>query len=214
MLWRLKIWGGGDVKLLTGIATVIPFCINIPFLNISPELSIYPFSFSVILNAILICFPFLIIMTFYLNRKNVVFNSNGELFFNLLNYKNLLFFIKSNFNKLIRVKDLEVGMIINDYYFNDESIIDLIANEESNLKIYELDNNPEYKYCFKSMSAGGITKRDMYQLKIMNSQKIISDYIPIKLGFPFAPSITIALILTIFVGDLIMVLNKHMVLVI
>ncbi|MCF0226987.1 MAG: prepilin peptidase, partial [Methanobrevibacter sp.] len=51
LLWRLKIWGGGDVKLLTGIATVIPFCINIPFLNISPDLSVYLFSFSVILNA-------------------------------------------------------------------------------------------------------------------------------------------------------------------
>ncbi len=29
--WKLKIWGGGDVKLLTAIATVIPFGINVNF---------------------------------------------------------------------------------------------------------------------------------------------------------------------------------------
>ncbi len=214
LLWKLKIWGGGDVKLLTGIATAIPFCINIPFLNISPDLSIYLFSFSVILNAIIISFPFLICMIFYLNMKNVVFNSNGELFFNLLNYKNLLFFIRSNFNKSIKIQELKEGMIVNDFYFNDERIVNLIANEKSNLKVYKLKNDPDYKYCFKSVSAGGITKKDMYQLKIMNSQKIISDYINIKLGFPFAPAITIALIITIFMGDIMMILSKHMVLVI
>ena len=31
MLWQLSIWGGGDVRLFTGIATVIPFGLNIDF---------------------------------------------------------------------------------------------------------------------------------------------------------------------------------------
>ncbi|WP_400216912.1 prepilin peptidase, partial [Methanobrevibacter smithii] len=50
LFWKLKIWGGGDVKLLTAIATVIPFGINLDFLNIYPQLSVYPFSFTVIIN--------------------------------------------------------------------------------------------------------------------------------------------------------------------
>ena len=56
MLWKLKMWGGGDVKLFTAIATVIPSGLNIGFLNIFPELSICPFSFSVLINSILVVF--------------------------------------------------------------------------------------------------------------------------------------------------------------
>ena len=67
--WKLKIWGGGDVKLLTAIATVIPFGINVNFLNIYPQLSVYPFSFTVIINSILVAFPFLLIFTGYLVLK-------------------------------------------------------------------------------------------------------------------------------------------------
>ena len=32
LLWELNLWGGGDVKLFTGIATVIPSGLNIDFL--------------------------------------------------------------------------------------------------------------------------------------------------------------------------------------
>ncbi|MDO5849192.1 MAG: A24 family peptidase [Methanobrevibacter sp.] len=213
LLWRLKVWGGGDVKLLTGIAAIIPFA-SIPFLNVFPELSIYPFSFSVILNAILISFPFLFMMIFYLNMKNMIFNRNTELLFNLINYKNFLFFIKSNFNRFIPVKDLEEGMIVNEYYFNDKQIIDLINDSKGNLKVYRLNDDSNYSYYFKSISAGGLTEKDMFLLKIMNSQNIISDYISIKLGFPFAPFITIGLLTAIFLGDIIMVISKNMVLVV
>ena len=39
LMWQLNIWGGGDVKLFTAIASAIPFGINIDFLNIFPQLS-------------------------------------------------------------------------------------------------------------------------------------------------------------------------------
>lgn len=214
LLWKLKIWGGGDVKLITGIASTFPFFTGIPFLNIYPELSIYPFSFSVILNAILISFPFLIAMIFYLSLKNTVFNKNEELFLHLLNYKNLLFYVKTNFNKFIEIKDLEEGMIVNEYYFNNKEIIDLINDASGNLKVYKTSDDSKYTYCFKSASAGGITRKDMFLLKIMNSQDIISDYISIKLGFPFAPFIALGLIITLFFGDLVTIISKHMIMVI
>ena len=54
LLWKLKMWGGGDVRLFTAIATVIPSGLNIDFLNVFPQLSIYPFSFSVVANSILV----------------------------------------------------------------------------------------------------------------------------------------------------------------
>lgn len=208
LFWKLKIWGGGDVKLLTAIATVIPFGINVNFLNIYPQLSVYPFSFTVIINSILVAFPFLLIFTGYLVLKNTIFNSNKDMLFSFLNINSISLFLKLNLNKLILVKDLKEGMIVNDYYFNNEKITILINDINGNLKVYKTKDNPDFDYYFKSQSAGGITLQDMYLLKIMNAQKIISNNISIKIGFPFAPAILAGFLISVIYGDLMMLFIK------
>ena len=208
LFWKLKIWGGGDVKLLTAIATVIPFGINVNFLNIYPQLSVYPFSFTVIINSILVAFPFLLIFTGYLVLKNTIFNSNKDMLFSFLNINSISLFLKLNLNKLILVKDLKEGMIVNDYYFNNEKIAILINDINSNLKVYKTKDNPDFDYYFKSQSAGGITLQDMYLLKIMNAQKIISNSISIKIGFPFASAILAGFLISVIYGDLMMLFIK------
>ena len=163
LIWKLKIWGGGDVKLLTGISAVTPF---------------------------------------------------AELAINLINYRNFLLFIKTQFNKIISIPELKEGMIINNFYFNDKHILDLITENKGNLKVYKAPKEEKYNYYFKSATAGGLTEKDMYLLKIMYSQNIISKNISIKLGIPFAPFIAIGYVIALFFGDLTIILIRNLFLVI
>ena len=135
LMWQLNIWGGGDVKLFTGIASVIPFGFNLEFLNIFPELSIYPFSFSVVINSILVSFPFLVIFVTHLIFKNKIFKSNSDLLLNVFNFESIRYLIESTLNKLIPVKDIKEGAIVNEYYFNNEYICDLINEIDGKVKI-------------------------------------------------------------------------------
>lgn len=213
LLWKLNMWGGGDVKLFTAIATVIPSGININFLNIFPQLSIYPFSFSVVINSILVSFPFLVVFVTHLIFKNEMFKDNIDFLFNIFNIESLRYMVNSTLNRLIPVKDLKEGMIVNDYYFNNEHIIELIDDIDGNLKVYK-SNRDDFKYYFKSQSAGGITDREMWQLKIMNAQNLISDDISIKVSFPFTPAILFGLIIAVVYGDVMMLFAKNLFLVI
>lgn len=213
MLWKLHMWGGGDVKLFTSIATVIPFGWNIEFFNVFPVLSIYPFAFSVIFNSILVSFPFLVVFTTHLIIKKNMVKNNVDILFNVLSYQSLKLLIHSTLNREVNVKDLKEGMIVNDYYFNDEHVCNLITDMDKNLKVYK-SKNDEFKYYFKSQSAGGITTMDMYLLKIMSAQDFISDTFSVKVSFPFTPAILFGLIIALSYGDLMMLITKNMVLVI
>ncbi len=213
LLWKLHLWGGGDVKLFTSIATAIPLGINLEFLKVFPLMSIYPFTFSVIVNSILVSFPFLVVFTTRRMLKNNLVKNNADLLINIFNYDSLRLLIRTSLNKSVKVKDLKEGMIINDYNFNDDHVCELISDLNKNLKVYK-SNDDGFKYYFKSQSAGGITKDDVTLLKVMCAQKFISDTVYVKLGFPFAPSIMIGLLIALSYGDLMMVITKNLVLVI
>ena len=212
LLWRLKIWGGGDAKLFTSIATVVPFGININFLNIYPTLSFYPFSFSLMINSILASFPFILAFVIYRLSKNNL-KKNTDLLVNIFNVGSLKVMMNLNLNKMVPIKDVREGMIVNNYYFDNEEIIDLINETEGNLKVYKSEDD-DFKYYFKSQSAGGITEREMYLLKIMESQNLISKDVSVKLSYPFTPSILCGLMITIFCGDLMMLFAKNLFLVV
>ena len=214
MLWQLNVWGGGDVKLFASIAAVIPFGINTSFFNISPLMSFYPFSFTVMVNSILVSFPFLMCLLAYMIVKNNIFDENIEVFKGFLSYKSLKILIDSSFNRHINISELKEGMMINNYYFDSDYIKELIeSDKKTNLKVFKSDHD-DSRYYFKTQTAGGITKDDMYLLKIMNAQEIISNQISIKMGFPYVPAILIGLIIAIFWGDLSMLILKNIIFVI
>jgi preflagellin peptidase FlaK len=70
LLWKLGAWAGGDVKLFTALAALLPFypaIVNYNILGITfPIISSYPFPFTLIINSILAILPFLLIFIFYI----------------------------------------------------------------------------------------------------------------------------------------------------
>ena len=213
LLWKLKMWGGGDVKLFTAIATVIPVGLNIDFLNIFPQLSLYPFAFSVVMNSILVSFPFLVIFIVHLIITNDFFKKNPFFLVSLLNIENLRQVIHASLNRTIPIRDLKEGNIVNNFYFNNEYIIELINDVDGNLEVYENSGGGD-KYYFKSFSAGGITKKDLTLIKVLSTQGFIGDSISVKVSYPFAPAIFAGLLIAVFYGDIIFLFTKNFALVI
>jgi preflagellin peptidase FlaK len=90
LFWKMGAWAGGDVKLFTALAALIPFnpflvnyqIFQVPF----PVEGIYPFPLTVIINSILSILPFLLIYVFYVVAKDKSYLM-GELTAPLKNYK-------------------------------------------------------------------------------------------------------------------------------
>ncbi|HIH62520.1 MAG TPA: hypothetical protein HA298_07580 [Methanobacteriales archaeon] len=95
ILWRLGAWAGGDVKLFTGLAALLPFqpsLVRYSVLGVSfPIIASYPFPLTLIINSILGILPFLILFIFY-----IIFNYKRHLLEELLepikDYKTSLIF--------------------------------------------------------------------------------------------------------------------------
>lgn len=92
LFWRLGAWAGGDVKLFTAIAALIPFqplLVNYKLFFNFPITAGYPFGLTVIINSILSILPFLLIFVFY-----IAFTEKHEikkiLFEPITNYKKTL----------------------------------------------------------------------------------------------------------------------------
>lgn len=210
MMWKLNIWGGGDVKLFVAITTVIPFGLDIPFLHINPIFSFYPFFLTVIINSILVAFPFLLCYILYVFYKNIRYLNDNKLFIALLNINVLSMFIKNTFNKFIPIKNLKEGMIVNNYYFNGQDLYESFKMVDGNIRVYINKKDLPYDYYFKTDSAGGLTASDVAFLKILNLNGQLKNYVSIKVSFPFAPAIAIGFLISIYFGDIIMVLIKNL----
>lgn len=79
LFWKLGAWAGGDVKLFTALAALIPFYAIPSYQSIVsyqlfgqqfPIVATYPFPFTIIINSILSMLPFLLIFVFFIVVKN------------------------------------------------------------------------------------------------------------------------------------------------
>ena len=276
ILWKMRLWAGGDVKLLTAIAASIPIepdLFKFQFLDLQfPLIPLYPFPLTLIFNSILISFPFLILLLLKNNyksylkknifkykefnefhniiiriksrRKTIFKNIILSIFFSSIiivitrTYLNIYYslyflsfsiifslissflfksliktfknFIKKGSSKEINILNLNDGMIINnlnitiDKKFNKNfnKIIDDYDSNKSNINIKKINNEKQLEYILNSSTAAGLTLQDITFIQKLFNMDFIPEKIPIKVGVPFAPSIAIALIISIFIGDL------------
>ncbi|HEX7467626.1 MAG TPA: A24 family peptidase C-terminal domain-containing protein [Methanobacterium sp.] len=74
LFWKIGAWAGGDVKLFTAIAALLPFyplSFTYTFFNVQfPMFAGYPFPFTLIINSILAMLPFLLIYVIYIALKS------------------------------------------------------------------------------------------------------------------------------------------------
>ncbi len=112
------------------------------------------------------------------------------------------------------LEDLKEGMISTyNIYEKDNEIV--IGDKSFTTRIKEaintgdlsLINPPRGKVIISSMAAG-LTQEDINLLKELNIKNKISNTLKIKKGVPFAPSILIGLIISLFLGDLAFILGK------
>ncbi len=70
IFWKLGAWAGGDVKLFTALAALLPsypLVLNYNILGVAfPIVSTYGFPFTLIINSILAILPFLLIYVLYI----------------------------------------------------------------------------------------------------------------------------------------------------
>jgi len=73
LFWKMGAWAGGDVKLFTALAALLPFypaIITYQFLNYTfPLEAAYPFPLTLIINSILSMLPFLLIYVLFVAMR-------------------------------------------------------------------------------------------------------------------------------------------------
>ncbi len=113
-----------------------------------------------------------------------------------------------------KVEELREGMIPaykmyergDEIIIDDKGIMDKIRESAKKGDIYGL-MKPEGKLLIGTMAAG-LSEEDIQVLKKLVDEKRIENRVKIKKGIQFAPSILIGLIISLFIGDLVLILQK------
>jgi preflagellin peptidase FlaK len=112
------------------------------------------------------------------------------------------------------IEELKEGMILahklyqeNDKLQWDEKSFFTKIKETFASKDLTLINRPPGKLVISSLAAG-LTEDDIKLLKKLLKEGKIKDQVRIKRGVPFAPSILIGLIISLFIGDLAFILQQ------
>ena len=226
ILWLIGFWGGGDFKLFIGLSLALSFLdLNLPdYLNIdcfnnlnsiflknaindlnlaiSSQLILYPKVFSILLNGILIAFMFISLMFAF----NILRNRQGR-YYSIMAILDFRFILDQLTSQSIHIDGLSQGMVLDRYYFNDESIFDKINEnkEDSNLNAFK-DGTDFY---FSSLNRIGLTEYDIEFINDMYKRGLIKNpYFKIKKGIPFIPFLSLGYLGFLIFGDFVYLISS------
>jgi len=111
-----------------------------------------------------------------------------------------------------KINELKEGMISaynlyqkgDEVYYDDKSFFDKIGEAVKTGDIFLL-SAPKGKLLVSTLAAG-LKNEDIELLKKLSSEGKISDTFRVKKGVPFAPSILIGLVISLLIGDLVIIL--------
>ncbi len=203
LLWMLKFWAGGDVKLFTALSFSLSFlskdfilnhfansnmlaCYGSSYivdnLTIFSQFTLYPKVFSILLNGILLYLPLIIsiiIIRFFKNSKtDLGFKNNLQTSY----LANLFFLIIFNFSNVIKLStssltdilDLKEGMLLDKYYFDDEKVFIKINDLDGDYNLVCHKEEGRFKgYYLESGTAAGLTLDDLDFLKGLYDEGLI-----------------------------------------
>ena len=138
----------------------------------------------------------------------------------LISPNNLVFSI-FNFNsafgqlttKLVDINDLSEGMVLKEYYFNDQNVISKINcerdKENSNINLNAFKGEDLHHFSSKNMM--GLTEEDIKLINELYEEELIKNpNFKIKIWIPFMPFITVGYLCFLIFGDLIVIVSSCM----
>ncbi len=211
MPFRIGQWGGGDLKLLSGIGCVVGFLGGIGYLGDG----IIPYYLFYFVNMGIIAFPYAIVYAFVFSFRirEVIFQELRD-YLNKKRYT-LLFiisFIPSSLAFLLKLKIL--GLVYLTLPLFVLASLYLKAFEKAALretvntdKLQEGDvlaENLVYdgRIIASKRDMEGLTTEQLKEIQKLSAEKKIPERVTIKTGIKFAPILFIAFLLTVFVGDI------------
>ena len=209
ILFYLGEWGGGDVKLISGVGCSIGFLGAINYL----KESILPYYIDYLINMAIVAAPYLIIYAlilglmkpsvfnrFYKTMRNIVsifviiisfIPSISALFLNLKSIALIYLLIPalvilSIYLKAVEKEALQKRINVSELQVGDVLAEDLIVNGEK---------------IFSSRNISGLERKDIERIKMLSKEGKIPTEITIKWGVKFSPIFLFAFLLSISVGN-------------
>ncbi len=210
-------WGGGDVKLISGVGCSIGFLKSVDYLTEG----VIPYYLDYLINIALVSSPYLIVYTLLLGLlKPAVFTD----FFNSIKNKIVLMILAASIIPLITAYWMKLGNVIIIYALIPFLIIlsvYLRAVErnalEKTVKVSELqvedvvanDLVVDGVKVASRRNISGLTEEDIKKIKSLSKKGKIPDEIRIKWGVRFAPIFLMAFLLSILVGNTLEIVTVH-----
>lgn len=210
--FRIGYWGGGDLKLFSGIGCTLGFLGSTGYLKDG----IIPYPMFYFVNIGLIAFPYAIAyaLIFSFRTKQRVFPEFG----NYLRRKNsvllfILSFMPSFIAFLLKLKIMALVYLLLPLFllaslylkaFEKIALLETVNIEklrEGDIMAQDLIS--EGKRIAGKFSAEGLTQEQIREIQKLSLEKKIPDTITIKNGIKFAPVLLITFLFTVFIGDII-----------